>query len=351
MFKTLFKRPVSQLIHLQSPIYKQTLLRNMSTMNAIVVEKCGGPDVLQYKQVPIPKADPNTVVVKNHLIGVNFIDTYHRSGLYPMPTPFVLGKESSGEVTEVGPGVTDFKVGDRVLTLGGEAYAEYSKTSTAAIVKLSNNVSYETAAAVALQGLTAWTMVRDGYAVKKGDYILVHAAAGGVGLLLCQLCKYLGAHVIGTVSTKEKGELALSNGAEYIINTSEEKIVERVNEITGGLGCEAVLDGVGKATFSDSLESTRRLGTLVSFGNASGPVPPFSISELSKKNIKLLRPALFNYLVTKEERTKWFGELWELLEAGHIKVHVHKIYDLKDASQAHIDIQSRKTSGKLLLKA
>ncbi|OAD71859.1 hypothetical protein PHYBLDRAFT_146839 [Phycomyces blakesleeanus NRRL 1555(-)] len=320
-------------------------------MNAVVVEKHGGPEVLQYKQVPIPKADQKNLVIRNHIIGVNYIDTYHRSGLYPLPTPLVVGKESAGEVVEVGPGVTNFKVGDRVVYLGGDTYAEYSKAEPISVVKLSDNVSYETAAASVLQGLTAWTMVRDGYPVKKGDYILVHAAAGGVGLLLCQMCKHLGAHVIGTVSSNEKAKIALENGAEFVINTNEENTVERVNEITGGLGCHAVLDGVGKATFSDSLEAVRRLGTVISFGNASGTVPPINIAILSKKNVKLMRPALYNYLGSREEVNKWFGELWELLEAGHIKIHIHKIYDLKDAKQAHLDIESRKTTGKLLLKA
>ncbi|KAI9012578.1 hypothetical protein CLU79DRAFT_821678, partial [Phycomyces nitens] len=322
----------------------------MSTMNAIVVEKYGGPEVLEYKQVPIPRADPNTVIVKNHYAGVNYLDTYNRSGLYGPPPPFVVGKESAGEVVEVGPGVTEFKIGDRVLCMVDHTYAEYTKAAVNMTAKLSDDVSYEAASAIGFQGMTALVLARSAHPVKKGEYILVYSAAGGVGLILCQLCKYLGAHAIGTVSSKEKGELALANGAEFVINTNEENVVDRVNEITGGLGCEGVIDGVGKDTFMDSLAAVRRLGTLISYGNASGPVPPVDLNLLAVKNIRLMRPGVWNYLVTKEEREKWFGELWGLLESGHIKVHIHKVYDLKDASQAHTDIEGRKTTGKLLFR-
>ncbi|KAI9012586.1 hypothetical protein CLU79DRAFT_829049 [Phycomyces nitens] len=322
----------------------------MSTMNAIVVEKFGGPEALEYKQIPITKADPGTVVVKNHFIGINYLDTYNRSGIYGLPPPFVAGKESAGEVVEIGPDVTDFNVGDRVLCIVDHTYAEYTKAPVNSVEKISDNVSYKSAAAIGFQGMTALSLASRAHPVKKGEYILVYSAAGGVGLILCQLCKYFGAHAIGTVSSKEKGELALANGAEFVINTNEENVVDRVNEITGGLGCEAVIDGVGKDTFAGSLAAVRRLGTLISNGNASGPVPPMELNLLAVKNIRLMRPSLRNYLVTKEERDKWFGELWRLLEGGHIKVHIHKIYDLKDASQAHIDIESRKTTGKLLLR-
>ncbi|ORY90572.1 hypothetical protein BCR43DRAFT_447577 [Syncephalastrum racemosum] len=322
----------------------------MATMKAIVVEQPGGVDKLLYKDVPRPQPTDSQILIKNHAIGVNYIDTYHRTGLYPLPLPFILGRESAGEVTEVGKDVKDVKVGDRVVYIKGETYAEYVAAPEGSYEKITNDVSYDVAAAVGLQGLTAWTMVRDGYPVKKGDYILVHAAAGGVGLMLCQMIKYLGAHAIGTVSTEEKAELARQNGAEFVINSKTEDIVARVNEITSGQGCQAVLDGVGKDTFDISIECARRLGTVISFGNASGVVPPVPLMKLTPKNLKLMRPTLFNYLVTKEESTRWWGELFELLSKGVIKAHVHKTYDLKDAVQAHLDIESRKTTGKLLIK-
>lgn len=319
-------------------------------MKAVVVEEYGATDKLIYKDVPKPTADKDTVVIKNHCIGVNFIDNYHRSGLYPLPLPFIIGRDSAGEVVEVGEGVTDFKVGDRVVHMGGSSYAEYTQAKVAGVEKITHDISYDVAATAALQGLTALTLVRDSYPVKKDDYILVHAAAGGVGLLLCQLGKHLGAHVIGTASTDEKCALAKENGAEFTINSSTEDITQRVNEITNGAGVHASLDGVGKSTFDISLASTRRLGTLVSFGNASGAVPPISIGVLGQKNLRLMRPTLYNYLATREESRRWYDELFGLIKKGVLNFHVHKVYDLKDAKQAQDDIQARITTGKLLLR-
>ncbi|KAI9319172.1 hypothetical protein BX666DRAFT_2018350 [Dichotomocladium elegans] len=314
MFRHIF-RPTA-------PLFRQTI----STMKAIVVEQPGGPEKLLYKDVPIPKAIENTIVIKNHAIG------------------------NAGEVAEVGPGVTDFKVGDRVVYIGPDTYAEYVSAPSDKVEKITNDVSYESAAAVGLQALTAWTMVRDGYPVKEGDVVLVHAAAGGVGLLLCQMSHYLGATVIGTVGSAAKAEIARAHGADYVINYSEEDVVAKVNEITNNLGCHAVFDGVGKDTFEISLQAARRLGTVVSFGNASGVVPPINITKLTPKNLKLMRPALFGYLVSREESKKWWGEVFDLLANNHIKINIHKIYDLKDAAQAHMDLEGRKTTGKLLLK-
>ncbi|ORZ18175.1 quinone oxidoreductase [Absidia repens] len=321
-----------------------------TTMKAIVVEEYGATDKLLYKDVPKPTAEKDTVVIKNHCIGVNFIDNYHRTGLYPLPLPFIVGRDSAGEVVEVGEGVTDFKVGDRVVQMSGSSYAEYSQAKAASVEKISHDISYDLATAAALQGLTALTLVRDSYPVKKNDYILVHAAAGGVGLLLCQLGKHIGAHVIGTASTDEKCALAKENGAEFTINSSNEDITKRVNEITGGVGVHASLDGVGKATFDISLAATRRLGSVISFGNASGAVPPISIGVLAQKNLKLMRPTLYNYLATREESRRWFDELFSLMKDGVLNFHIHKVYDLKDAKQAQDDIQARVTTGKLLLR-
>lgn len=322
-----------------------------NTMRAVFINEQGGVDKLIYKEdIPIPKISADSVLVKNRVIGVNFIDTYHRGGLYPVSLPFTLGKEGAGDVVEVGSNVKDFKVGDRVVHLGGATYADYTNVLAGGVEKIDDDISYEQAAAIGIQALTAWTMVRDGYKVKKGDTILVHAAAGGVGLLLCQMAHHLGATVIGTVSTDEKAQLARANGADHTIVYTREDTVERVKEITNGLGCHAVLDGVGKDTWEGSLASTRRLGTLISFGNASGAVPPIKITCLTPKNIKLMRPQLFAYLSDRDDSRKWWGEVFDLLKKNVINLHVHKIYDLKDAKQAHIDIESRKTTGKLLIK-
>ncbi|GAA5809675.1 hypothetical protein MFLAVUS_003087 [Mucor flavus] len=331
-------------------IFKQTT-RTMSTMRAVYINEQGGVDNLLYRDdIPVPKVTVDSVLIKNRVVGVNYIDTYHRSGLYPVSLPFTLGKEGAGDVVEVGPNVKDFRVGDRVVYLGGSSYAEYTNVPEASVEKLTDDITYEQGASIGIQALTAWTMVRDGYNVKKGDTVLVHAAAGGVGLLLCQMAHHLGATVIGTVSTDEKAQLARANGADHTIVYTRENTVERVNEITNGLGCHAVLDGVGKDTFQDSLAVTRRLGTLISFGNASGAVPPISITCLTPKNIKLMRPQLFAYLAERKESQKWWGEIFDLLKRKVIHLHVHKVYDLKDAKQAHIDIESRKTTGKLLIK-
>ncbi|CAO3633093.1 unnamed protein product [Cunninghamella blakesleeana] len=258
--------------------------------------------------------------------------------------------------------------------MSGSGYAEYAKSESSKIGKIPDSISYDTAMAAFLQGLTAITLVKDSYVVKKGDYVLIHAAAGGVGLLLTQLCNHLGATIIGTASTKAKCDLAKENGAHYMINYTEEDVVEKVNEITNGLGCHGIFDSVGKDTFESSLASIRRLGTLVSFGNASRKnricinsllllvsehtvihfhfrvVPPFSLLSLSAKNIKIMRPTLYNYLATREEFDKWYGELNSYIERGVLKFHIHKVYDLKDASQALQDIQARITTGKLLLR-
>ncbi|KAI7902617.1 uncharacterized protein BX663DRAFT_531193 [Cokeromyces recurvatus] len=320
-----------------------------TTMKAVYIKEQGGIDNMIYGDVPIPKVEDDSILVKNRFSGVNYIDTYQRSGLYPVTLPFTLGREGAGDVVQVGKNVKDFKVGDRVVYLGDSAYAEYTNVPSAAAQKLKENMSYEAAAAVGIQALTAWTMVRDGYAVKKGDIILVHAAAGGVGLLLCQMLHHLGATVIGTVSNDQKAKLAKENGADYTIVYTRENVVDRVNEITNGLGCHAVLDGVGKATFEDSIACTRRLGTLISFGNASGAVPPISITCLTPKNLKLMRPQLFAYLVDPVEREKWWNEVFDLFHKKIIRLQIYKIYELKDAKQAHTDIESRKTTGKLLI--
>ncbi|KAI1428336.1 hypothetical protein F5Y12DRAFT_55754 [Xylaria sp. FL1777] len=321
-------------------------------MKAVYITKTGGTDVLEYKtDVPVPTPADGEVLVQNDYLGVNFIDTYFRTGLYKAPQfPYILGREAEGTVVAVGPGdVLDFKVGDRVVWMGEGAYAEFSTTPAAKAIKVPASFKPGTAAAALLQGLTALTLVREAHAVKKGDWVLVHAAAGGTGLLLCQLLRAIGAHTIGTVSTAEKAALAAQNGAEHVVNYSHEDVKARVLELTGGSGVVAVFDGVGQSTFELSLECVARKGSLISFGNASGAVPPFTIARLAAKNVRLMRPTLFNYIVTREEFTGYTEELFGFIEKDGFEVRVHDTYPLSEVKRAHEDLEGRKTTGKVLI--
>jgi NADPH:quinone reductase-like Zn-dependent oxidoreductase len=241
------------------------------------------------------------------------------------------------------------KVGDRVVYMGESAYAEYTTTPAAKAYKVPESFKPGTAAAALLQGLTALSLVREAHHVNKGDWVLVHAAAGGTGLLLCQLLKAIGANTIGTASTDEKCALAKQNGATHLINYSREDVRAKVHELTGGKGCIAVFDGVGKDTFDLSLECVARKGSLLSFGNASGPVPPVTIARLSKQNVRLMRPTLFNFVFTREEFVHYCEELFSFIEKDEFNVRVHEVYPLSDIKRAHEDLQGRKTTGKLLL--
>ncbi|KAF9096630.1 NADPH:quinone reductase [Mortierella sp. AD031] len=324
-----------------------------STSHAVQIPKHGDSSVLAYVPVPKPTPKPDQVLVKVAYAGVNFIDTYQRSGLYPQTLPFIVGREGSGEIVEVGPEAKgDFKVGDRVAFMGPGSYAEYDAVSTLSLAKLPDAVTLEQGAALLLQGLTAWSLVRQAYEVKKGDWVLIHAAAGGVGLLLCQMCKLLGANVIGTTSTDAKAQLAKANGADYVIDYSNgyDELVAKVNELTGNKGVHVVLDGVGAATFDVSLKVVRRLGTVVSFGNASGAVPPVNIMRLAEKNIRLMRTTLFQYITTREEFDALSSELLSLVAEGKLQFAIHKVYPIQDVKQAHDDLEGRKTTGKLILK-
>ncbi|KAG0316950.1 NADPH:quinone reductase [Linnemannia gamsii] len=324
-----------------------------STSHAVQIPKHGDSSVLAYVPVPKPTPKPDQVLVKVAYAGVNFIDTYQRSGLYPQTLPFIVGREGSGEIVEVGPEVKgDFKVGDRVAFMGPGSYAEYDAVSTLSVAKLPDAVSLEQGAALLLQGLTAWSLVRQAYKVEKGDWVLIHAAAGGVGLLLCQMCKLLGANVIGTTSSEAKAQLAKANGADYIVDYSNgyDELVSKVNELTGNKGVNVVLDGVGASTFDVSLKVVRRLGTVISFGNASGAVPPVNIMRLAEKNIRLMRTTLFQYITTREEFDALSSELLGLVAEGKLQFAIHKVYPIQDVKQAHDDLEGRKTTGKLLLK-
>ncbi|KAF1838104.1 NAD(P)-binding protein [Decorospora gaudefroyi] len=322
------------------------------TMKAVLIEKTGGTDVLQYRtDVPVPEPKEGEVLVKNEYIGINYIDTYFRSGIYPPPTfPYTLGREGAGTIASTGPNTpSDLQPGTRVVYMGTSAYAEYVAVPSTYTIPLPAAISTKTAAASLLQALTALTLIRDAYRVQAGDWILVTAAAGGVGLWLCQLLKAVGARVIGTASTAEKRGLAREHGAEVVLGY-EEGFVEEVMRVTGGEGCHAVFDSVGRATFDDCLRVVRRLGTMCSFGNASGPVEGFALARLSAKNIKLLRPTLFNYIATRAELQSAANELWTFIEKDGLNVRIHNVYPLSEVVRATQDIQSRKTTGKLLLE-
>jgi NADPH:quinone reductase len=320
---------------------------------AVRVHKTGGPEVLTYEEIDIPAPGPGQVRLKQHTAGVNFIDTYFRTGLYPSPVglPFVSGNEGAGEVIAVGPGVTDLKVGDRVgyvVPLG--AYAGERVLAADRAVKLPAGISYEQAAATMLKGMTVCYLVRRTFAVKKGDTVLIHAAAGGVGLIASQWANALGATVIGTVGSKEKAELAKANGCHHTILYRDEDFVARVKEITKGALCDVVYDGVGKTTFPASLDCIRPLGMFVSFGSASGPIEAFNINLLQTKgSLFATRPTLNHYAAKREDLLKLAAETFEVVASGKVKIPVNQKYALKDAAKAHRDLESRGTTGASIL--
>jgi len=321
------------------------------TSHAIRIHQAGGPEVLQWEEVTVGDPGPGEVRVRNTAVGLNYIDTYHRSGLYPMPMPLTLGSEGAGVIEAVGPRVKGFKVGDRVAyaqPIG--AYAEVLIRPVARLVKIPAGVSDQTAAAMMLKGMTAWYLVRRTYRVKKGDTILVHAAAGGVGQILCQWGKYLGATVIGTVGSDAKAPLAKKAGCKHVIVAEREKISQRVRDITKGKGVPVVYDGVGKETFMDSLDCLAPLGLMASFGNASGAVPPVNIGILAQKgSLFLTRPTLVNYTATREDLDAAARDLFAVVKKGAVKISINQTYPLREAAQAHRDLESRKTTGSTVL--
>jgi NADPH2:quinone reductase len=320
---------------------------------AVRVHKTGGPEVLTFEEVEVPAPGPGQVKIRNRAIGVNFIDTYFRMGMYPSPVgmPFVSGNEAAGEVIAVGPGVTDLKVGDRVgYTSALGAYAAERILPAERAVKLPDAISFEQAAAMMLKGMTAQYLLRRTYRVQKGDNVLIHAAAGGVGLIACQWANHLGANVIGTVGSKDKGELAKKNGAHHVILYRDEDFVAKVKEITGGKMCEVVYDGVGKATFPASLDCLKPLGMFASFGSASGPITAFDINLLQHKgSLFATRPTLNHYVAKREDLVKTANELFEVVASGAVKVPINQKYALKDAPQAHRDLEGRATTGSTIL--
>jgi NADPH2:quinone reductase len=318
---------------------------------AMRIYETGGPEKLRWEEVQVGAPGEGQVRVRSTAVGLNYIDTYQRSGLYPLPLPFTLGSEGAGVVEAVGPKVKEFKAGDRVAYAGPlGAYAEVLLRPADRLVKIPAGVDDKTAAAMMLKGLTAQYLVRRTYRVKKGDTILMHAAAGGVGQILCQWAKALGATVIGTVGSDEKAVLAKKAGCRHVIVTSREKVSERVKQITRGRGVPVVYDGVGKDTFMDSLDCLAPLGLMASFGNASGAVPPFNAGILAQKgSLYLTRPTLATYTATRADLVKAAAELFSAVKSGKVKITVNQTYPLREAAQAHRDLESRKTTGQTVL--
>ncbi len=319
---------------------------------AIRIQKTGGPEVMEYVDVDLPAPGPGEALIRQMACGLNFIDVYFRTGLYAQPLPAGLGMEGAGVVEAVGAGVSHIQPGDRVAYAGRPcgAYAEARVLPAAILVKLPEAIGFETAAAMMLQGLTVQYLFRRTFRLQGGETILFHAAAGGVGLIACQWARALGVTMIGTVGSDEKAELAKANGCVHTINYNKENFVERVKEITGGQGVPVVYDSIGKDTFTGSLDCLSPLGMMVSYGSASGPVPPFSLNELaSRGSLFITRPSVFSYTAKRDDLEMMAGELFGMVESGKIKIDVNQRYALKDVAQAHGDLESRKTTGSTIL--
>jgi NADPH2:quinone reductase len=319
---------------------------------AIRIFKTGGPEVMEYVDVEVGEPGPGEARVRHHACGLNYIDVYFRTGLYPQQLPAGLGMEGAGVVEAVGEGVSHVKPGDRVAYAARPpgAYAEARVMPAAVLVKLPDNIDFETGAAMMLQGLTVQYLFRRTFPLKGGETILFHAAAGGVGLIACQWARALGVNLIGTVGSDQKGELAKQHGATHVINYNKEDFVARVKEITGGRGVPVVYDSIGADTFTGSLDCLSPLGTMVSFGSASGPVPPFSLNELaSRGSLFITRPTLFTYSAKREDLEAMAADLFDVVGSGKVKIEINQRYALKDAAQAHIDLEGRKTTGSTIL--
>ncbi|MBI1906917.1 MAG: quinone oxidoreductase [Rhodocyclales bacterium] len=320
--------------------------------HAIRFHQTGGPEVLQWEEVTVDPPGPGEAVVRHHAVGLNYIDTYQRSGAYPLPLPSGLGLEGAGVVEQVGAGVSNVAPGDRVAYAGGGpgAYAEVRKLAADRLVKLPESISFEQGAAMMLQGLTAQYLLRRTYRVQPGDTILIHAAAGGVGLIVCQWAKALGATVIGTVGSDEKAALARAHGCDHPINYNHENFAERVREITAGAGVAVVYDSIGKDTFMVSLDCLRPLGMMVLFGAASGPVPPIDLQVLAQKgSLFVTRPTLFTYAAKAQDLAAMAAELFDVVSSGKVRIEINQRYALKDVAQAHRDLEARRTTGSTIL--
>ena len=321
------------------------------TMKAIRVHHCGGPETLVLEEIPIPEPAGGQVRIKLEAIGLNYIDTYHRTGLYPLPLPFTPGMEGAGVVDAVGDGVGEVRVGDRVvyaMELG--SYAEYSIVPASKLVILPPQLDTRSAAAALLQGLTAHYLTQSTYPLKKGEMALIHAAAGGVGLLLTQMAKRSGARVLATVSTEAKAQLAKEAGADEVILYTRTDFAEEVKRLTQGQGVHVVYDSVGKTTFEKSLDCLRPRGYLVLFGQSSGPVPPFNLGMLAAKgSLFVTRPNILHYVSRREELLLRAQDLFNWISSGALKLRIEKILRLEEAQEAHRQLEGRKTTGKVLL--
>ena len=317
------------------------------------IHKTGGPEQLIWEELELPGPAGNELRIRHTAVGVNFIDTYLRSGLYPLELPGRIGYEAAGIVEAIGDAVDDFAVGDRVVYFFGHAgaYAEANNVPAEQVVKLPDGIDDKTAAASMLKGCTACYLLTHSYPVQAGDTILFHAAAGGVGILACQWARQLGVTIIGTVGDQDKAQLAREHGCDHVILYRDENVVERVMEITGGEGVHAAYDGVGRSTFDASLDSLRIFGTLASFGNASGPVESFAPLRLSKKSLFLTRPTLAHHIKPRERLLNITAALFDVLRSGAVKPLIGQTYALQDAAQAHRDLESRKTQGSIVLLA
>ena len=320
-------------------------------MKAVRIQKQGGPEALSLEEIPVPEPKAGEARVKIEASGINYIDIYQRAGLYPLPTPFTLGTEAAGIVDAVGPDVTEVKKGDRVAyAMIPGSYAEYAVVAAARLVPVPPNIDGRSAAALMLQGMTAHYLTHDTYTIKKDDTALIHAAAGGVGLLLIQIAKQLGATVIGTVSTEAKAKLAKEAGADHVILYTESDFLAEVKKFTKGCGVNVVYDSVGQTTFDKSLDCLRPRGYLVLFGQSSGPVPPLEPGKLAAKgSLFLTRPSLAHYTLDRGELLQRANDIFNWTAAGKLKVRIDKTFPLAEAAEAHRLLEGRKTTGKLLL--
>jgi NADPH2:quinone reductase len=320
---------------------------------AVMIDQYGGPDVLQWKEIPVAAPGPGEALVRQTAIGVNFIDVYHRRGLYPLPSlPAGIGSEAAGRVEAVGPGVTDVAVGDRVAYAGGPtgAYCDARVLPAHRLVKLPDGISEPQGAAMMLKGMTAEYLLRRAFTVKPGDTILFHAAAGGVGTIACQWAKQLGTTVIGTVGSRNKAAIASAHGCDHVIVTGEEDFVARVRGMTRGEGVPVVYDSVGRDTFMRSLDCLKPRGMIVSFGQSSGMIPPLDITILSSKgSLFLTRPSLMHYVAKREELLGCAAALFDAVLHDGVKIEIGQTYSLRDAAKAHADLEARKTTGSTVL--
>ena len=317
-------------------------------MKAVIINKTGGPEVLELKDIQLEDPKPGEVLIKNQAIGLNYIDTYHRSGLYPVELPSNIGMEGAGVIEKVGPDINDFKVGDKVayasMPIG--SYSTHRIFPTKKLVKVPEGVKLENVVTLMTKGITTFYLLHKTYPVKSGETILYHAAAGGVGQILCQWAKSLGCTVIGTVGSDEKIEIAKANGCDYVINYSKENFVDKVKEITNGAGVPVVYDGVGKKTFDGSIECLKIRGTMVSFGNASGPLDPCNVTKsLAPKGLYLTRPSIAHYTTTREELDEAAGKVFEMFITKKFSLKIFKKYSLTEIVKAHKDLESRKILG------